>query len=74
MRRKTPTNEITLDRKDIDKINLSFNGLFEESNELLASLENLERQSSIMKTKYNEMLVKTDKLLDSMMEVTLLTR
>jgi uncharacterized protein YoxC len=70
MKNKTLARDVNISKEDMDMIYSSFDGLFAESNELLASLENLEKQSSMMKTEYTEMLLKTDKLLDSMSELT----
>jgi methyl-accepting chemotaxis protein len=60
--------------KTINNLINTFNELSSESNEITVSLESLKSQSSMVKSGYGKMLLKTDKLLESMIELTLLTK
>ena len=60
--------------KTINDLINTFSELSAESNEITASLDSLKNQSSMVKHGYGEMLSKTDKLLESMIELTLLTK
>ena len=51
----------------------TFNELALESGEVIAALDKLKQQSSIVKTGYAQMLSLTDKLRDAMHEMTALT-
>jgi uncharacterized protein YoxC len=71
MKSKPLVPELLIDQKYIDIIDLynSFNELSAANDELIASVENLDKKSSMIKKEYADLLSDTNKLLESMNEL-----
>jgi uncharacterized protein YoxC len=73
MKNQLLTPEIEIDDEGISMIN-SFNKLSEENMEVIATIEALKKQSTMINSCYSDILKKTNKLLVLMNELVLLTK
>jgi cell division protein FtsB len=74
MRNKPSTPKIKIDKEECINMINSFNEqLSAENDEITAEIEKLKKQNSAIKKNYAEMLAETNKLLDSIAELALLT-